>query len=107
MRLIASVKTALQQRQDKKDQYLSSLTDVEAKQIAHNKIALATAKEDQASVKLVSVAHLFRPYPLQFHPIPYNPRTALVLPPTCPKLLNSSNPSPLLPSPPCVLWLSI
>lgn len=58
MRLIASVKNALQQRQDKKDQYLSSLTDVEAKQIAHNKIALATAKEDQASVKLVSALHL-------------------------------------------------
>jgi hypothetical protein len=49
-----SVKNALQQRQDKKADYLASLTDVEAKQIAHNKIALSPAKEDQACIKLVS-----------------------------------------------------
>ena len=54
VRLIASVKNALQQRSDKKAEYLASLTDVEAKQIAHNKVAQATSKEDQASVKLVS-----------------------------------------------------
>ena len=54
VRLIASVKNALQQRSDKKAEYLASLTDVEAKQIAHNKVALAASKEDQASIKLVS-----------------------------------------------------
>ena len=54
VRLIVSVKNALQQRQDKKADYLASLTDVEAKQIAHNKIALSPAKEDQACIKLVS-----------------------------------------------------
>lgn len=56
VRLIVSVKNALQQRQDKKADYLASLTDVEAKQIAHNKIALSPAKEDQACIKLVSWA---------------------------------------------------
>lgn len=58
VRLIVSVKNALQQRQDKKADYLASLTDVEAKQIAHNKIALSPAKEDQACIKLVSESYL-------------------------------------------------
>ena len=59
VRLIVSVKNALQQRQDKKADYLASLTDVEAKQIAHNKIALSPAKEDQACIKLVRVRELW------------------------------------------------
>lgn len=53
VRLIASVKNALQQRTDKKTEYLSALTDVEAKQIAHNKLAIVSGKEDLAGVKLV------------------------------------------------------
>ena len=53
VRLIASVKNALQQRTDRKTEYLSALTDVEAKQIAHNKLAVAGGKEDLASIKLV------------------------------------------------------
>ena len=64
VRLIISVKNALQQRQDKKADYLASLTDVEAKQIAHNKIALSPAKEDQACIKLVGNNFLFVCYKL-------------------------------------------
>ena len=56
VRLIASVKNALQQRTDKKNEYLVALTEVEAKQIAHNKLAITGAKEDQTSLKLVSTA---------------------------------------------------
>jgi hypothetical protein len=37
LRLINSVKLALHQRFDKKNDYLAALTDVEAKQISHNK----------------------------------------------------------------------
>ena len=57
VRLIASVKNALQQRTDKKTEYLSALTDVEAKQIAHNKLAIVSGKEDLAGVKLVCLRH--------------------------------------------------
>ena len=49
IRLIASVKLALQQRADKKVAYLDALTDVEVKQIAHNRVAVVAGKEDAAN----------------------------------------------------------
>ena len=54
IRSINSVKVALQQRFDKKNEYLSALTDVEAKQIAHNKLAIQGNKEEKAAVKQVN-----------------------------------------------------
>jgi hypothetical protein len=54
VRLINSVKLAIQQRFDKKQAYLAALTDVEVKQIAHNKVALSPSKEVQSSEKQVS-----------------------------------------------------
>ena len=47
------MKLALQQRFDKKNEYLAALTDVEAKQLAHSKIAIQGNKEDKAAIKQV------------------------------------------------------
>jgi hypothetical protein len=55
VRLVASVRVALQQRQEKRTAYIATLTDLEAKQSAYNKVANAAGKEDQARSKLALV----------------------------------------------------
>ena len=47
------MKLALQQRFDKKNEYLAALTDVEAKQIALNKLAIQGNKEEKTAIKQV------------------------------------------------------
>ena len=47
------MKLALQQRFTKREEYLSALTDVEAKKIAYNKFASQTNKSEKASIKQV------------------------------------------------------
>lgn len=49
VRLLASVKLAIQQRADKKSAYTDALTDVEVKQINHNKVSVVPGKEDAAN----------------------------------------------------------
>ena len=61
-RLIASVKLALQQRADKKIAYLDALTDVEVKQIAHNRVAVVTGNEYSFDV-FVSTINYRYPFP--------------------------------------------
>lgn len=57
IRLLASVKLALQQRFTKREEYLSALTDVEAKKIAYNKFASQTNKSEKASIKQVNISY--------------------------------------------------
>ena len=57
IRLLASVKLALQQRFTKREEYLSALTDVEAKKIAYNKFASQTNKSEKASIKQVNILY--------------------------------------------------
>lgn len=54
-RMLASIKTAMQQRQDKKSVYISAMSDVEAKQNAYKKLLGVPGKEAQASAKEASV----------------------------------------------------
>lgn len=51
LRLVQSVQNALQQRKDKKNAYVDSLTDLEVKQNAYNKMSTQPGKEDQARQK--------------------------------------------------------
>jgi hypothetical protein len=53
IRLLASVKLALQQRFTKREEHLAALTDVEAKKIAYNKVSNQTNKTEKASTKQV------------------------------------------------------
>lgn len=50
-RMIGSIKSAIHQRQLKKDSYLQSMADLEAKQSAYRKLVGAPGKESQAKVK--------------------------------------------------------
>jgi hypothetical protein len=51
LRVVNSIKSAVQQRIDKKSIYLSSLVDVEAKSNAYRKLSGVAGKETQANVK--------------------------------------------------------
>lgn len=51
VRVIGSIKSAIQQRTDKKNAYLGSLADVEAKSNAHRKLIGVAGKEAQAKQK--------------------------------------------------------
>ena len=59
IRLIASVKLALQQRFTKREEHLAALTDVEAKKIAYNKVSNQTNKSEKASTKQVITFYNF------------------------------------------------
>jgi uncharacterized protein (DUF342 family) len=50
-RVLASIKTAVGQRQDKKTAYLQALADVEVKQAAYRKVLGVPGKESQAKTK--------------------------------------------------------
>ena len=58
-RLIASVKLALQQRADKKVAYLDALTDVEVKQIAHNRVAVVAGNKHSFVFPILCMVILF------------------------------------------------
>lgn len=51
LRVITSVRLAIQQRQEKKKAYIDAVTDVEVKQSAHNKILGSPGKEEIAAQK--------------------------------------------------------
>lgn len=51
VRVIASIKSAISQRTEKKNSYLASLADVEAKSNAHRKLIGVAGKETQAKQK--------------------------------------------------------
>ncbi len=55
VRLLSSVKTAMQRRQDKKTLYTDALVDLEAKQASYNKIVGNVGKESQIQEKLNAV----------------------------------------------------
>ena len=59
IRLLASVKLALQQRFTKREEHLAALTDVEAKKIAYNKVSNQTNKSEKASTKQVITFYNF------------------------------------------------
>lgn len=50
-RMLSSIKSAVGQRQDKKNLYVHALGDVEAKQAAHRKVMGVSGKEAQAKAK--------------------------------------------------------
>ncbi len=50
-RMLTSIKTAMQQRQDKKTAYLNAMSDLDGKQNAHRKLIGVAGKESQASAK--------------------------------------------------------
>lgn len=49
--MLASIRTALSQRADKKSAYLSAIADYEAKAAAHKKVASTPGKESQVAAK--------------------------------------------------------
>lgn len=55
VRLLSSVKTAMQRRQDKKTLYTDALVDLEAKQASYNKVVGNVGKESQIQEKLNAV----------------------------------------------------
>ena len=59
IRLLASVKLALQQRFTKREEHLAALTDVEVKKIAYNKVSNQTNKTEKASTKQVIISFYF------------------------------------------------
>jgi hypothetical protein len=59
IRLLASVKLALQQRFTKREEHLAALTDVEVKKMAYNKVSNQTNKSEKASTKQVLIFFIF------------------------------------------------
>eukprot|EP01034_Spumella_vulgaris_P033712 gene33712-41592_t len=54
-RMLVCIKTAIQQRADKKSAFLASVSDVEAKRAAYSKVHGVPGKESQASQKEAAV----------------------------------------------------
>lgn len=50
-RILASIKTAMQQRQEKKASYMAALSDLESRRAAHSKLMGVPGKEAQATAK--------------------------------------------------------
>jgi sorting nexin-1/2 len=53
--MLASIKTAMTQRTDKKNAYINALTDLEAKQSAYKKLQSQPGKESQLPAKEVAI----------------------------------------------------
>lgn len=55
VRILASVKTAMRRRQEKKSVHVNAILDLEAKQAAYNKVLGVPGKEESANAKLAQV----------------------------------------------------